>query len=153
MFVILSISDSDKHREKVIEEYTKRLGKSVKIINIKPSKNGSNQQIIIKDTETIIAHLQKFSDSTKILLSKEGKCLDTHQFAWLCKGKDLKSRFSGIVFIIGWPYGFNEPALDKYVDSKISFGSITLPHGLAKVTLLEQLYRIWTIEQGKSYHY
>lgn len=39
MFVILNISDSDKHREKVVEEYTKRLGKSVKITNIKPSKN------------------------------------------------------------------------------------------------------------------
>ncbi|HBB04224.1 TPA: hypothetical protein DCZ39_05025 [Patescibacteria group bacterium] len=39
------------------------------------------------------------------------------------------------------------------MDGKISFGAITLPHGLAKVTLLEQIYRIGTIEQGKSYHY
>jgi len=38
MFFILSISDSDKHREKVVEEYTKRLGRSVKIENIKPSR-------------------------------------------------------------------------------------------------------------------
>ncbi|MEI8091514.1 MAG: 23S rRNA (pseudouridine(1915)-N(3))-methyltransferase RlmH [bacterium] len=30
----------------------------------------------------------------------------------------------------------------KHIDNKISFGAITLPHGLAKVTLLEQLYRI-----------
>lgn len=94
MFVILSISDSDKHREKVVEEYTKRLGKSVKIVNIKPSKNGNTHQIITKDTETIIAHLQKFSDTKKILLSKEGKCLDTHQLASLCKNNN-------IVFIIG----------------------------------------------------
>ena len=101
MFVILSISDSDKHREKVVEEYTKRLGRAVKITNIKPSKNGNTHQIITKDTETIIAHLQKFSDSTKILLSKEGKCVDTHQLASLCKNKDAKSRLSGVVFIIG----------------------------------------------------
>jgi len=146
MFTILSISDSDKHREKVVEEYTKRLGKSVKIVNIKPSKNGNTHQIVAKDTETIIAHLQKFSDTKKVLLSKEWKCLDTHQLASLCKNKD-------VVFVIGWPYGLDEDVLTKYIDSKISFGSITLPHGLAKVTLLEQLYRIWTIEQGKSYHY
>jgi 23S rRNA (pseudouridine1915-N3)-methyltransferase len=57
------------------------------------------------------------------------------------------------VFIIGWPYGLNESALATYIDDKISFGAITLPHGLAKVTLLEQLYRISTIEQGKNYHY
>ena len=146
MFVILSISDSDKHREKVVEEYTKRLGKSVKIVNIKPSKNGNTHQIIAKDTETIIAHLQKFSDTKKVLLSKEGKCLDTLQFAALCRNKNL-------VFIIGWPYGLDEELLIKYIDAKISFGTITLPHGLAKVTLLEQLYRIGTIEQWKSYHY
>ena len=94
MFTILSISDSDKHREKVIEEYTKRLGKSVKMLNVKPSKNGNHQQIIAKDTENIITHLQKFSDSTKILLSKEGKSLDTLEFAALCRNKD-------VVFIIG----------------------------------------------------
>ena len=146
MFVILSISDSDKHREKVVEEYTKRLGKSVKIVNIKPSKNGNTQQIIAKDTEIIIAHLQKITDSTKILLSKEGKSVDTHQLASLCRNKK-------VVFVIGWPYGLDEQVLVKHIDNIVSFGTITLPHGLAKVTLLEQLYRIGTIEQGKNYHY
>ena len=146
MFTILSISDSDKHRQSVVDEYTKRLWKSVKILNLKPSKNGSVQQIIAADTQNIITHLNKFSDTQKILLSKEGKSLDTMQLATLVRNKDS-------VFVIWWPYGLDEPALAKYIDSKISFGAITLPHGLAKVTLLEQLYRIWTIEQGKSYHY
>jgi hypothetical protein len=39
MFTILSISDSDKHRNSAIQEYEKRLGKIVTIENIKPSKN------------------------------------------------------------------------------------------------------------------
>ena len=146
MFVILSISDSDKHREKVVEEYTKRLGKSVKIENIKPSKNGNTQQIIKADTENSIAHLKKFSAYKKILLSKEGKQLTTIDIHILCTHNDC-------VFIIGWPYGLDEQLLSSYIDYKISFWAITLPHGLAKVTLLEQLYRIGTIEQGKSYHY
>jgi 23S rRNA pseudoU1915 N3-methylase RlmH len=83
MFIILSISDSDKHREKVVEEYTKRLGKSVKIENIKPNRKGNNQQMIQADTENIITKLEKFSEYKKILLSKEGKQLDTlvlHKF-------------------------------------------------------------------------
>jgi len=146
MFVILSVSDSDKHREKVVEEYTKRLGKSVKIENIKPSRKWNNQQMIQADTENIIAKLEKFSAYKKVLLSKEGKLLDTLSLHTLLTDKNC-------VFIIGWPYGLNEPALTKYINDKISFGAITLPHGLAKVTLLEQLYRISTIEQGKSYHY
>lgn len=146
MFIILSISDSDKHREKVVEEYTKRLGKAVKIENIKPSRKGNNQQMIQADTENIITKLEKFSGYKKILLSKEGKLSTT---------MDLHKMFTdkNCVFIIGWPYGLNEPLLDNVIDAKISFWAITLPHGLAKVTLLEQLYRIGTIEQGKSYHY
>ena len=146
MFIILNISDSDKHREKVVEEYTKRLGKSVKIENIKPSRKGNNQQIIQADTENIIAKLQKFSEYKKVLLSKEGKLSTTMDLHKIFTDKNC-------VFVIGWPYGLNESALDNYIDTKISFWAITLPHGLAKVTLLEQLYRISTIAQGKSYHY
>ncbi len=146
MFVILNISDSDKHRETVVEEYTKRLGKSVKIENIKPHRNGNTQQMIQADTENIIAKLGKFSEYKKILLSKEGKQLDT-----LALHKFLTNQ--NTVFIIGWPYGLNETELARHIESKISFGAITLPHSLAKVTLLEQIYRIGTIEQWKSYHY
>ncbi len=146
MFVILSISDSDKHREKVVEEYTKRLWKSVKIENITPSRKGNTEQMIQADTENIIAKLGKFSVYKKVLLSKEGKQLTTMELHKQFIHKD-------VVFIVGGPYGLNEPELSKHIDSKISFGAITLPHGLAKVTLLEQLYRIFTIEQGKSYHY
>lgn len=146
MFVILSISDSDKHRNAVVQEYTKRLGKSVKIIDIVPSRKWTPQQMIQVDTETIIAKLSKFWDYQKMLLSKEGKALDT----WTLHKLFIHQN---VVFIIGWPYGLQETALASFVDGKISFGTITLPHGLAKVTLLEQLYRISTIEQGKSYHY
>lgn len=146
MFIVLSISDSDKHREKVVEEYTKRLGKSVKIVDIAPSRKGSTQQMIQADTENIITRLGKFSEYKKILLSKEGKQSTT---------MELHKNFTNqnCVFIIGGPYGLNEQELAKHIDAKISFWAITLPHGLAKVTLLEQLYRIGTIEQGKSYHY
>ncbi len=140
MFTIFSISDSDKHREKVVEEYTKRLGKSVKIENIKPSRKGNNEQMIQVDTENIITKLEKFSEYKKILLSKEGKILDTLALHKLLTDQNA-------VFIIVGPYGLDESKLTPYIDTKISFGAITLPHGLAKVTLLEQLYRISTIEQ------
>jgi 23S rRNA pseudoU1915 N3-methylase RlmH len=63
-------------------------------LNLKPSKNGNVQQIIAADTQNIITHLSKFSDTQKILLSKEGKQLDTMQLAALVRNKDS-------VFIIG----------------------------------------------------
>lgn len=146
-YTILNISDSDKHRSDAISEYTKRLWKTVSIENLKPVKNGSQNQIVKKETELILEKLEKkYQNQDKILLSKSGKEYSTEEFLDLCKNKK-------IVFIIWWPYGLDEDKLlEKWV-KRISFGRITLPHWLAKLTLLEQIYRIGTIESWKKYHY
>ena len=146
-YVILNISDSDKHRASAIWEYTKRLWKSVILEEVKPSKNGTREQIIQKDTEEILKKLKKkYKDWGCIMMSKDWKNVTTEEFLSICKNKN-------IVFIIWWPYGLNEDKLVKIWAKRIAFGNITLPHWLAKLTLLEQIYRIWTIESGKSYHY
>jgi 23S rRNA pseudoU1915 N3-methylase RlmH len=66
----------------------------VKIENIKPSRKGNTDQMIQADTENIIAKLEKFSEYKKILLSKEGKQLDTLALHTLLTNKNT-------VFIIG----------------------------------------------------
>jgi len=53
MFVILSISDSDKHFLVPIQEYEKRLGKSLVIDNLKPFKDDNVQLVIEKETESL----------------------------------------------------------------------------------------------------
>ncbi len=147
-YIILSISDSDKHFDSAIKEYQKRLWKSLKIENIKPTRNGSHEQIIQKDTQNIIdIFTKKFSSYTKVLLSKEWRPLTTDQIFDFCK------KNNDIIFIIWWPYGLDEKLLEKNIDLKISFGWITLQHWLAKLILLEQLYRITMIAQNRSYHY
>ena len=70
MIKIYIIADSFKHFQSAIDEYTKRLGKKLEIIKIKPSKNGAPSQIIEKDTQNIKKYLDK-SDSFNILLSLE----------------------------------------------------------------------------------
>jgi 23S rRNA (pseudouridine1915-N3)-methyltransferase len=52
-------------------------------------------------------------------------------------------------FVIGGPFGL---ALEK-PDSRLSFGPMTLPHQLARVVLLEQLYRAHKIIAREPYHY
>ncbi len=146
-YCILNISDSDKHWSEWISEYIKRLWKEVFVENIKPIKNGSQDQIIQKETELILDKLEnKYKDWNKILLSKSGKQYSTEElkkFLW----------YEKTVFVIWWPYGLDENILKQKWIKSISFGKITLPHWLAKLTLLEQIYRIWTIESGKKYHY
>ena len=149
MFVILSISDSDKHFSSAIQEYVKRLGKDIKIENLKPYKADNHSLVIEKETESIIDILKKkYSDYQKFLLIKEGKLYDPLELAKVLKQKDS-------VFIIGWPYWVDEENIKKEIPSikEISFGAITLPHWLAKLTLVEQLYRVSTIWIWKKYHY
>lgn len=143
---VLCISDSDKHFASAIDEYLKRLGKDIEITTIKPEKNGSRDQIISKETEKIIEKLTKNTDH-KLLLSKDGKHLSTEEIV------KIVSTYNNITFIIGGPYGLDEQKLDKWINGKIAFGKITFPHGLAKLTILEQVYRAKSIMDGREYHY
>lgn len=79
-------------------------------------------------------------------MSKDWEQISTEKLHKFCRNKKT-------LFIIWWPYWLNEDLLEKLWVKKIAFGKITLPHWLAKLILLEQIYRIWTIETGKKYHY
>ncbi len=57
-----------------------------------------------------------------------------------------------LAFVLGGPLGLSSELLDR-ADEAWSFGSITLPHALARVVLLEQLYRAVKIERGEKYHW
>lgn len=148
MYTILSTTDSDKHFSSAIWEYSKRLGKKVVLHNLKPIKYGTQKQVIEKETEQVIQVIKKrFKQYKKILLSKDGEVIDTMSF------KKIISWWEKIVFLLGGPYGFKESSLEDYIDKKISFGAMTMPHGLVKLLLLEQIYRVETIISWKKYHY
>lgn len=149
MFTILSISDSDKHFGSAILEYEKRLWKQLKIENIKPFKAENHTLIIQKETELLLEILEKkYWNYQKILLIKEGQFLTTEELSEKIEGKDS-------VFIIGWPYGVDEKKMKSRIPKLnfLSFWAITLPHGLAKLALVEQLYRATTLWSWKKYHY
>lgn len=149
MFVVLSVSDSDKHFTSAIQEYSKRLGKQLVIDDIKPFRDENPRLVIEKETDKLIQVLRKnYFRHQKILLVKEWALWDTVRFSEVLQGQES-------VFIIGWPYGLDTKKLEAEFPSMkmLSFGAITLPHGLAKLTLVEQLYRATTLWSGKKYHY
>jgi 23S rRNA (pseudouridine1915-N3)-methyltransferase len=82
-----------------------------------------------------------------VLLDREGRELDSVGLAKWIDERRLAAR--DVCFVIGGPYG---TSLDE-VDERLSFGPITLPHQLARVVLLEQLYRAHKILAGEPYHY
>ena len=81
------------------------------------------------------------------LLDREGDELDSVAFSsWL---EERRQSALDLCFVIGGPFGLD---LD-HVDHRMSLGRITLPHQLARVVLLEQLYRGHKILAGEPYHY
>ena len=59
---------------------------------------------------------------------------------------------SHVAFVLGGPLGLSSEVLAR-VDERLSLGEITLPHALARLVLLEQLYRAVKIERGEKYHW
>jgi 23S rRNA (pseudouridine1915-N3)-methyltransferase len=83
------------------------------------------------------------------LLDRDGDQLDSLQFSEFLEQRRQSGR--DLCFVVGGPYGHPDE-LDS-VDHRLSFGPITLPHQLARVVLLEQLYRGHKILAGEPYHY
>jgi 23S rRNA (pseudouridine1915-N3)-methyltransferase len=81
------------------------------------------------------------------LLDREGETFDSVAFSRFLETR----RQSGmdLCFVVGGPFGLELGD----VDQRLSFGPITLPHQLARVVLLEQLYRAHKILAGEPYHY
>ena len=81
-----------------------------------------------------------------VLLASDGAVYDSEQFAaWL---EERRQEGRDLSFVIGGPKG-----LDLQADMRLSLGPMTLPHQLARVVLLEQLYRAHKILAREPYHY
>lgn len=84
-----------------------------------------------------------------IALEVAGQAFSTRELAvrlsrWLQDGRDL-------VLLIGGPDGL-APACSKRAETSWSLSPLTLPHGLVRVVVAEQLYRAWTILKNHPYH-
>jgi 23S rRNA (pseudouridine1915-N3)-methyltransferase len=84
--------------------------------------------------------------SFKVLLASDGRTFDSLAFSdWL---EERRQAGLDLCFVIGGPRG-----LELDADMRLSLGSMTLPHQLARVVLLEQLYRGHKILAREPYHY
>lgn len=86
----------------------------------------------------------------RVVLDEHGKAITSEAFArWLAAERDGGAR--EVAFLIGGPDGHGAAAISA-ATLKLSLGPMTLPHGLARVLLVEQLYRALTIISGHPYH-
>ena len=88
--------------------------------------------------------------TARVVLDESGKPMTSEAFAkWLAQTRDGGCK--GLAFLIGGPDGHGPEAVQGAA-LKLSLGTMTLPHGIARAVLIEQLYRATTILSGHPYH-
>ena len=97
------------------------------------------------ETESIIKSIP--TNSFVVALRETGKGLDSLSFAKLLSEKSVSH--GSICFVIGGAYGFG----DINENLTLSIAPWTLPHQLARINLLEQIYRGLSINSGSGYHH
>ena len=101
-----------------------------------------------KEAEAIFAKIPK--GAWLCIFTPEGKILSSEEFAG--KLRDVKNMGkSSACFLIGSSFGISQKVKDK-ADFKLSMGKMTFPHHLARIMVLEQLYRAEAIQAGSKYH-
>ncbi|MBO4572267.1 MAG: 23S rRNA (pseudouridine(1915)-N(3))-methyltransferase RlmH [Clostridia bacterium] len=129
-----------------IEEYSKRLKAfcSVEMTEIK-EEVGDDMHNLKAEAENILPKM----GLNAYALAIEGEKLSSEKFAATVK-KAIDSG-SELTFIIGSSNGLDDK-VKQAAKGKISFSDMTFPHTLARLILFEQLYRAFTIINGKAYH-
>ena len=139
----------EKYLKDAIAEYQKRISKYTKlnIIEVKDYDYDDINKVLQEEKEQIEKHID--SKDYLITLEIEGKQITSEELA-----KTLDNTLtinSNITFVIGGSYGIDQSIKNK-ANFHLSFSSLTFPHQLFRVLLLEQIYRAYKIHNNESYH-
>jgi len=134
------------------EDYAKRLPTdwSVQLKEIRPEPRTSGKtslQLMAAEAKRIQNAIPE--QCLRIALDEHGKDLSTEQFSQVVQGWQNNSQ--PLAILIGGPDGL-DPALKASCSGLIRLSSMTMPHPLVRVVLIEQLYRAWSITVNHPYH-
>jgi 23S rRNA (pseudouridine1915-N3)-methyltransferase len=137
--------------EQACSEYIKRMPRelSTTIIEIKPDKRASGKNSEVVQEAEAKRILEFVANDYLVALDERGHEVNTLQLAdkmqyWQSLGRD-------IAIVIGGADGLH-PELKKRADWLWSLSKLTMPHGMVRVVLAEQLYRAHTVIQHHPYH-
>lgn len=141
----------DAPLKEIAEEYLKRLAPYAKVeiqeIKAEAFGTGDEEKAKKKEGERILNFLEKKPEAKVYLLAEAGKLKDSKEFA-----RSLGAEDGPVIFVIAGALGFSDEVLKKPF-AALSLSPMTFTHEMARVILLEQLYRAATILKGKRYHY
>lgn len=133
-------------------EYVKRMPRefAIQLVELKPDKRSGGrtpQQVMAEEAERILAAIP--NGARVVALDERGANWTTMKLAenmkaWHVDGRDA-------VFIIGGTDGL-DPGVKQRADQLLQLSAMTMPHGMVRVLLAEQLYRAWSILHNHPYH-
>ena len=123
-------------------EFSKRLGAyaRLKVTELADSDVAGEGRAICRE-------LDRARGAKAVVLSEEGKLFSTAEFAGFLKSCDTR-----VVFVVGGPFGL-APEVKAKADLLWSLSPLTFTHEMARLLLLEQLYRALNFNAGGSYHH
>lgn len=146
----------EKFFQDAVREYCKRLGGYCKIEIVELSEQrlgdqpsaGEIRAALDREAETLLRRIP--TGARLIALCVEGCGLSSEELAREMEQAALSGR-ADCCFVIGGSYGLSE-SVKKQADLRLSMSRMTFPHHLARVMLLEQIYRAFKIRSGEKYH-
>lgn len=145
----------EDYLERAVSEYEKRLSAfcQTEVVALREEKlppdasDAAVRAALEKEGERLIGRIPP--GAFTVALCVEGEMPDSEKLA------DILSRAADgcgkICFLIGSAYGLS-PAVKARADYRLSLSRLTMPHILARVVLMEAIYRSFTIRAGKHYH-
>ena len=134
-----------------VEEYTKRMPPEARIelIELKPEDRARKviSKVLAAEAVRIDAAVPQHAE--RIVLDERGTMVKTVELAGWLKG--WMAEGINPCFMIGSADGL-DVAIKQRARKTIALSGCTLPHGLVRVMLVEQLYRAWTLTQNHPYH-
>lgn len=146
----------EKYWRDAVGEYSKRLGKFCRltITEIKESPLRANPSAADEEAVKMAEGrniLEKIRPSDYVVsLEIQGKSLSSEKLSEHMERLAVSGK-SSIIFVIGGSLGLSREVSDR-ADLKLSFSSMTFPHQMMRVILLEQIYRSFKIINNEAYH-
>jgi len=141
----------ERHWQAAQEEYVRRLGRytDFRLVEVRDAvgKALPDAAAAAREGEQLLAATPR--GARIVLLAADGRLMDSPELAaWL---RAHLEQHGTLAFLIGGPVGF-DPTTAAAAHERLSLSRLTFPHELARVLLLEQLYRAFTILRGEPYH-
>ena len=136
----------------LVQEYEKRAGRywPLQVVEVKEESARSRPEAEVRRREGERLLEAAGAGAFVVACDEQGTMLRSEEFAdWLREERQRAAR--DVAFIIGGAYGLSDDVLAR-ADMRMALARWTLPHDLARLVLVEQLYRAGTILRGEPYH-